>query len=159
MLKFLEFDVIKDMECTLQGGIWGGRNIASQNKGRIPGLDGKTLIFTVPSLTITFSDTVGEGLTPQEIVMQIVTADHSIVPFWRDQNLHMVRAAWEGAGITLSWSGTANPIFGFSSATETAGTYYNGPSGELPRVLETNNKSRLDGYYALVEIANPARPR
>ena len=151
MLAIYEFDVLKDMELFLQGGISGGKDVRNQQGGVIFGLHNRTLIFTTPVATVTFADPTGAGLTTQQVTAQIVAASATLRSFWREGRLHLLRTPGTNAAVVLSAAGTANSLFGFSNSAAATGTYYNGPSGATPRVVETNNKSRLDGYYVIVE--------
>lgn len=150
MIKIYEFDVLKDMEVFLQGGITGGRRVVD-GSGRIQGLHGLTLIFLAPACTVTFSDPTGEGLKLSDIQDQISAVSAVIQASWRDQFLTLMRTP-ATANVSLDKDGTANAVFGFSSNKDTTGTYFNGPTGSAPKFLETNNKTRLDGYYVVVEV-------
>lgn len=150
-LKIYEFDTVKDMEFFLRGGVTGGRQVVNQF-GRVHGLDGLTLIFVSPSGTVTFSDPTGAGLTFAEIADQITTAIGTLSVNWLDGSLHLVLTS-PSAAVTVDKDGTANTVFGFSKKKDHAGQVFNGPAGAVPRLVETNNKSRLDGYYAIVEVS------
>jgi hypothetical protein len=149
-LHTYEFDNLKDMEFFLQGGVSGGKEVVTQN-GRIYGLNGSTLIFTLPAGTVQFSDVLEQGLTFQQISQQIAAVLPALATFWRDKYIHILQKAL-GGGISLSKSGTANPFFGFSSATDAIGTLFNGPSGATPRYIDSSGKARLEGYYVVVEF-------
>jgi hypothetical protein len=148
-LKIYEFDTVKEMEFFLRGGITGGK-VAHKN-GRIHGLHGRTLVLTAPAATVTFADPTGAGLTLAEVATQIHAVAAAVSVNWLSGALGLVMTT-PTAAVVLSASGTANTIFGFSNSTSNTGRYFNGPAGTTPRLVETNNKSRLDGYYAVVEV-------
>ena len=150
MLYIYERDTLKDVEFLLQGGVTGGRVTVNQ-RGTTPGLSGTTLIFLSPAVTVTFSDTSGVGLNPQDIVNQIVAVNSTIVPFWRGGCLNLLLTPAAASNVAVSHAGTANPIFGFSSATDNVGVFYAGPTGLIPRLVPVDPKARLDGYYVVVE--------
>lgn len=149
-LKIYEFDTVRDMEFFLRGGVSGGRQVVNQ-QGRIHGLDGKTLVFNNPSGTVTFADTTGAGLTFAEVATQITAVVSTVVINWRDGALHLVLST-AATAVSIDKDGTANKVFGFSSDADHVGQVFGGPTGNTPRLVETNNKSRLDGYYAVVEV-------
>lgn len=149
-LKTYEFDNVKDMERFLQGWISGGKNVVN-GSGRIMGLHNKTLIFTTPAGTVTFSDASGDGLTLKEVSDQITAAIASLSVSWKDGWISIHKTDMSD-GVTLSKNGTANTAFGFSTAKDNVGLIYNGPTGATPRLVESNVKARRDGYYVIVEV-------
>lgn len=149
-LKIFEFDTAKEMEFFFQGGVRGGRQVTNQS-GRVFGLHGKTLILTSPAATVTFSDATGAGLSFDAIADQIRTAAPTVSTFWRDGTMHL-QLTTPTAAVTVDKDGTANAVFGFSSAKDHAGLYVNGPAGVVPHIVETGTKPRFDGYYAVVEV-------
>lgn len=149
-LKVYEFDTTKEMEFFLQGGVRGGKVVVNQ-WGRLYGLHGKTLIFTTPAATITFSDPTGAGLTYEAISDQIRATATTLFVFWRDKIMH-IQMATPTAAVVVDKDGTANSTFGFSGAKDHAGQYFTGPSGSVPRLIETGVKPRRDGFYVIVEV-------
>lgn len=147
-LTFKQFGSIEEMELFLRGGISGGKQIASSS-GVVLGLHGKTLIFAAPVGTVTFSDPSGDGLTLSEIAQQIA-AVVTVASQFRGGSLSLVQPT-PTTGVSLSKSGTANKFFGFSGATDSVGTVVNGPSGAVPRLLQTLPKAQNDGFYAVLE--------
>lgn len=77
-------------------------------------VNGLTLIFTVPVVTVTFA----ADLTSVQIVAAILAANAATgAHLWKvDANGGMVLALWnDAAPVTLADTGTANSYFGFST--------------------------------------------
>jgi len=159
MRKTLHAGSLRELEHALNGGIIGGKQVVD-GYGLVHGLHGKTLIFTTPLGTTTFDDPTGAGLTYQQIDDQIkATGDPGPFPLAGllakvvDRSLWIVELVPTN-GIVMTGAGTANPIFGFGSATVT-GVVYAAPDGSAPKLLSDNahGKPTADGYYILVETA------
>lgn len=149
MPSLYSFDTVEDVNFFLHGGVSGGP-MTLQQGGTVPNLNLATLIFLAPAVTVTFTDTSGVGLTAAQIAGQIVAAAPAIVPSFRN-NVWRFSAPSTGAGVQVSKTGTANPIFGFSDSLNTVGKFYNSFLGAVPRLLEVGSKARLDGYFVVVE--------
>lgn len=147
MLKVLSVTSMEEMQDLLQGTLVGGSTGAGA--GRLYDLHGKTLVFTAPAATVTLSDPTAAGLRLQDIVAQVNAATAALTASLRRDSLAFTAVS---GGITLAKTGTANSALRFSSATASAALRYNPPSGAAPRLVETNNKSTLDGYYVIVEV-------
>jgi hypothetical protein len=97
------------------------------------GLDGKTLVFTTPSATVTFSDPTGAGLSISEIADQIqteLTSTYAVTIM--NRAIHIVKVA--PAAIVLGGAGTANTMLGFPAAG-VASVKYAAPDGVAPRLV------------------------
>lgn len=97
------------------------------------GLDGKTLVFTTPAVTVTFSDTTHKGLLISEVVAQIQAAlggGYVVGAF--ERRLRIEKAA--PGVLVLAGTGTANAKLGFQSITTTS-IKYAAPDGAAPRFV------------------------
>ena len=153
MIKILTFGDLRRVDFVLNGGISGGKKVISAG-GKVVRLHGKTLIFTTPAGTVTFSDPGGAGLSMAEIIAAIVGAAGlgGLNPSFIDGYLN-IREATPSAGVVLAGTGTANAAFGFGKSTVT-GTVYNPYDGAAPRLLMGPfARAQMDGYYAVVEPA------
>jgi len=152
MLKILQFDTLQAVEHGINGGVIGGAIVVGPD-GKILGLDGKTLIFTTPAGTVTFSDKSGQGHTPAEVIAEIKAVHATLQPKFIKRQLWIIETT-PTSGIVITGAGTANPIFGFGNVTVT-GIVYNPPDGAAPRVISDNahGKATADGYYIIVEPA------
>jgi len=152
MLKILQFSALQEAEHVINGGIIGGRELVVI-EGKVYGLDGKTLIFTTPAGTVTFSDKVGAGHTLAEVIAEIKAVHAGLQPKFVKKSLWVIETTPTN-GVVITGAGTANPVFGFGAVTVT-GTVYDVPGGTPPRLISDNfhGKATVDGYYILVEPA------
>lgn len=148
-LHFFRFENSADVEHFLNGGITGGKEVV--RGGNVLGLDGLTLVFNAPAGTVTFSDPSGAGLSPQEIKTEVETTIATLKVTFKDGRIRFIHAALSSA-VNLDLTGTANTLFGFSDATDTAGTRFNPFDGVAPRVLATEANPNADGWAILVEL-------
>jgi hypothetical protein len=149
-LNTYEFDTVSEMSFFLRGGISGGARVFGP-AARIQNLNGATLIFLKPVAgTVTFVDTTGDGLTAPAVASQITSVMTGLSVLWKNQCLSLVEIV-PIAGVSLSKSGTANTVFGFTTASNTGNVAFNGPTGDTPRFIECGSKPRLDGLYVVVE--------
>jgi len=152
MIKILQFGDLRRFDFVVNGGIAGGKKVTNAN-GKVLGLHGKTLIFTTPGGTATFSDAGGTGLSPADIIAEIVGSGglSGLQPSFIDGYLNVIEAT-PSAGVVLAGTGTANASFGFGKAAVT-GLVYNPYDGAAPRVLMgPNARAQMDGYYTVVEL-------
>lgn len=108
--KFAELSTVNNL---LRGGIRGGRII----KQGVYGLDGETLVFTSPAVTVTFATTLpGEQqvLSRKEILDQI-NAVVGLVGWAKFVDNQLVIVDPAGAVAVVLSSGTALAAFGFAS--------------------------------------------
>jgi len=109
------------------------------------GLHGKTLIFTTPATTVTFSDATQAGLSISAIALQIQTAlTASHVVSAQERRLRIEKAT--PGVIVLSGTGTANALLGFGNTTTTT-VKYAAPDGVAPRFI---SMVQADGQAFLV---------
>jgi len=153
MLKILQFGNLRRVGFVLNGGIAGGKRVINSG-GKVLGLNGKTLIFTTPAGTVTFSDTGGTGLSMADIIAEIVGTGglSGLKPGFSDGYLNVIETTPTN-GVVLAGTGTANAAFGFGKSTVT-GLVYDPPGGSAPRMVGgIQVRAQLDGYYVLVEPA------
>jgi hypothetical protein len=142
--KFLRLD---DVQFFLNGAIVGGSFNRSGVSGiggtpmplGLVGLIGKTLVFTAPAITVTFTtaDGVGGSAEPgvgtnpdkytlffKDIKLQIEAAAATLLVIADgDQKLIIVEKT-PTSGVTLNKTGTANSVLGFDNQNPTAGKVY-----------------------------------
>ncbi len=148
--KTFSFGSTAALDRFLNGATIGGANLLKYKnyaQGRIQGLDGLTL--DIDGSTVTFVDTPAVGLTFAEIKAAIEAATTDVDVSWEDGALVLFKVG----GLVVAETGTANPIFGFSSATPTSGTVYAGPEGAAPRWVTINGGPRMDSYFCVTEQA------
>lgn len=98
------------------------------------GLHNKTLVFTTPGTTVTFSDATGAGLSIKQIADQIqtaLTATHVVTVVGRRIRIEKATAGT----IVLAGSGTATTQLGFGSGVTVTTTKYAAPDGAAPRFV------------------------
>ena len=150
-LRLRSFQNLPEIDLFIRGGIRGGRALVKA----IYNLHGKTLIFTTPSVTVTFSDPTGEGLGPATVVAQIKAAAASLSPTLLD-NCLSVEEVSPSAGVVLSKTGTANTLLGFSydtSGVAATGVVLAAPGGTAPALVSIGRKATGDGYVVVVDEA------
>lgn len=120
----------------LQGGILGG-SIKSVNgvAKKYYGLTGKTLIFTAPLGTVTFTAIAGQDYhTPQDVKAQ-VEAQVITLKVTFPESYIAVNLVVPAIGVNLNSTGTANQLLGFSVNKITKGVFYNAPGGGVPELI------------------------
>lgn len=142
--QFIEASTLQGLELIINGGVLGGTKLVGVS-GKVQSLHGLTLI--VNTVTVTFSDPTGVGLTYQ----QIKTAIEAVVTGAAVRFIDGQLAIEHATGVTVGAAGTANSIFGFPAAN-VVGTVYAPPDGSAPRVLSVGASPRMDSYYAHVEV-------
>ena len=143
--RFIETVTLEQLAFVINGGVMGGVPVVTV-AGRVMDLHGLTLI--VRSITVTFSDPTGQGLTYAQVKSAIETlVSGSTVQFF-DGHLAISHAS----GVTVGATGTANAKFGFPKKN-VVGVVYNPPDGSIPRVINVGGGARGDSYYAHVEVA------
>lgn len=143
-LKVMNFSKPYEMELALTGGVQGGRSVVSIER-KIQGLHGLTLL--VNAATVTFSDPTGTGLTLAQVKQAIDTAA-SVTSTYVDGKLTLRRTG----AVTVLKTGTANPIFGFSTDADTVGVVYAPPTGSAPRLLFITPSPSSDSLVVTVEV-------
>ena len=137
---------LQNVNRLLRGGIIGGRTI----KSGLFRLDGTTLVFTTPSVTVTFvtspaSPEISLGLS--EILTQINAAlGAGFAKFFEGRLL--VQNPTAVAPIVLA-SGTALAAFGFD-ANGATGVVYNEPGGVAPALVSIGLTSLSSSTYVVV---------
>jgi hypothetical protein len=142
--RFIEASTLQSLEFILNGGVVGGVNVVNIS-GRMMDLHGKTLI--VNSVTVTFSDPTGQGLTYQQVKLAIEAVVAGTTVSFVDGRLAIRHAT----GVTVGGLGTANAVFGFPKV-DTVGVVYAPPDGTAPRVLSIGAGAKGDSYYAHLEV-------
>jgi hypothetical protein len=126
-----------DAQLLLRGGLQGGPLAEAApvvSPTIIYGLHNKTLIFTTPGVTVTFSDATGAGLNISQVVAQIQAALTAAYVVRATARSIQIEAATPGVIVMLG-TGTANPQLGFGDITQTT-IKYNAPSGAAPRLIQ-----------------------
>lgn len=131
--RLRKFGSHTDLELFLRGGIAGGP-LGDGSPGSLLffGLNGKTLIFTTPSTTVTFSDAPGAGLQIAAIIAAIQTTLTATYTVGVTGRRIQISKADGSANVVLGSAGTANAALGFGPAGA-AGTKYAPPDGTAPR--------------------------
>jgi hypothetical protein len=133
--RFADLDTLNVF---LRGGIIGGtdfRPTATTQNSPVYGIAGKTLIFTTPAITVTFT-TPGsgaqEGLTLKAILTQITAAlgGNYIARAFQGRITIIDKTA--AAIVALNKTGTANAMLGFDTALVTTGKIYAAPGNAAP---------------------------
>lgn len=131
-----------EAELFMQGGVPAAKDL----RGKPLFLHGLTLITTGAFVgTITFVSTPASVQVPisaQEVLSQIDTQSGSALKagLTREGHLYLIDAGVPTVAVSITGTGTANPILGFPSATS-AGKVYAPPSGVAPRVLSVSPSS------------------
>lgn len=135
-----DLDVLNNL---LKGGLIGGNDLG---KKAIFNLDGKTLKFTAPSVTVTFdTDPEGaqQGLTLKQIVAQINAASAGLASAYQGR----LRLQRSSGVVTLS-NGTANSILGFKD--NQTGVVYAAPGGSAPALVSVDSMQNVGGGFLVV---------
>lgn len=146
---FIEAPTLRALRAILNGGVMGSNDLtASKNyqRGKLFGLHGLTLL--IGSDTVTFSDSTNAGLTLAEVKAAIEAGASGVVAVFEERRLALLASA----AITVGEVGTANPVFGFNTTSDTVGTLFGFFDDAAPRVLEVGAGARADGFYAYVEM-------
>lgn len=147
-LKVRKIAEIEELNTFLRGGIIGGRDI---RRGILGLIDGKTLVFLAPAVTITFATTPsGEqvGLTVKEILTQLNTG--ALTGFAKiDSAGRVVIEDPAGAtAVVLDVSvSTGEGLFGFGGAVDHAGTVYGTPGSGAPELVSVDSDGLGSGTY------------
>lgn len=144
---------ITRVNALLRGGIFGSVDL---RKGLVYGLHGKTLIFTAPAATVTFTtpnSSAQDGLTLSAILEQIndVAALDGWVKAYEGALLAVDPAG--STAVVLDKDGTANTIFGFQKNVDTAGVVYAAPGGAAPALVSVDPIQYADLYVVTTEEA------
>ena len=137
---------LAEVNALLRGGLIGGIDLRKSTYN----LDGKTLIFTTPAVTVTF-DTNPEGAQQPLSLKQILTQINATVGLVGWANAIEGRLKFEdpnaAAGIAMG-NGTANAILGFKDKQE--GTVYGAPGGSAPALVSVDALQNVGGGYLMV---------
>ena len=149
------FSDIDTVNVFLRGGIIGGKDFrptATTQNSPVYGIAGKTLIFTTPNATVTFT-TPGsaqqEGLDLKAILAQITTAlgGNYIARAFQGRIAIIDKTA--AVIVNLNSTGTANAMLGFDAALPTVGKIYAAPGNAAPALVSFGPES-LTGISYLV---------
>jgi hypothetical protein len=155
MVQYIkQFQDVNEFADLVNGAIRSGGTSQVSPAEKMFGLHGLTLIFTTPTLTITFSDATNAGLSMTDIVTQIAaagTAPNKVVPKLRGQRVLALWNTVDGNNVVLANTGTANTLFGFSTTVATSGKVYAPFNGTKPRWLDFSISQGLDRYTLIVE--------
>jgi hypothetical protein len=150
--RFADLDTINVF---LRGGIIGGKDFrptATTQNSPVYGIAGKTLIFTTPNATVTFT-TPGsaqqEGLDLKAILAQITTAlggNYSARAF---QGRIAIIDKTAAVIVSLNSTGTANAMLGFDSSPATVGKIYAAPGNAAPALVSIASESLSGNSYVV----------
>lgn len=149
-LNFRKFNTVDEVSTFLKGHLIGGVDV----KGRQLFVHGLTLIFTTPSATVTFAATVASAqnpLTLQQVKTQIEAQAAGVTAKFNRGRLELF-ATTPGA-IGLDKDGTANAIFGFTSAADMAAAPYNVPGGAAPALVQIIPDNGSNAYMVVTNDA------
>lgn len=151
-LRIREFSSLSEVEFFLRGGVRGGP--VKLESGLIQKLHGKTFN---PGSLVTFDETAGAaglhgGLTVAEVISQITAANAGLLVRYAERGFYLVESS-PSSGVTVSKDGTANPLLGFSSSTDSSNVVYAAPSDAAPRIVFITGKVTSDGYVVTVDEA------
>lgn len=149
MQRVLMFQSHWEFEDLVNGAICTGAMPPSRVAGRYLGLHGLTLVFTAPSLTVTFSDPSGAGLSIADICAAIATAGLKVQSRFGDRI--SIYHLTDGTAVALASTGTANKLLGFSTAADTSGKVYAPPTGAKPRWTSISSGVDMGKYLLTVE--------
>jgi hypothetical protein len=150
--KFADLDTINVF---LRGGIIGGKDFrptATTQNSPVYGIAGKTLIFTTPSATVTFT-TPGsaqqEGLDLKAILAQITAAlgGNYIARAFQGRIAIIDKTA--AVIVSLNSTGTANAMLGFDSSPATVGKIYAAPGNAAPALVSIASESLSGNSYVV----------
>jgi len=147
-LKLHQFGTVADVSAFLRGDISGG-TIPST----IWGLDGLTLEFTTPLITVTFAmilNSARNALTLPEIAAQVTAGLGAGYEARIFENRLVVAATAPSAGIVLAGTGTANTHVGFNPAGA-AGVTYGAPDGVAPRLISLSQPAGSNSFLVVTE--------
>ncbi len=144
MLKLREIEGQDWLNLWMSGGVRAGKNLLEP----IWDLDGKTLVFSVPSAaTVTFAAVSGKPMAASEIVSQISAQAPDVAPYLRDGRLILSSST----GVTIEGGGTANAALGLPPGGVSAAPY-NPPDGVAPRVLSVDpSPSAVNSFHVWTE--------
>jgi hypothetical protein len=137
------------MDFFLNGGLLGGTDLRKSlvTKGRLQGLDGKTLVIN--GETVTFADPTRAGLTLGEVKTAIEAGTTGVEVVWTDGRLGLANAT----SVTVGSTGTANSIFGFSSTVDSVNQPYNLPGGAAPAIVAISGSPTGDSISVVLDVA------
>ena len=143
-LKLRKFPNLEEAEFFLTGGIIGG----CKTVGGLPGLIGKTMTFTAPSLAVTFAagaDVQGGTLTFKEIKTQIEAVITGVVvrSFGPDGAIGLIESTPTNGVALTSSDEVAKRLLGFPQAAAATGKVYKTPT--------TNTSPCLVAMYSDVQ--------
>lgn len=114
---------LPELNAFLAGSIGAGTKLTQPENGAALYLHGKTLIFSTPSVTVTFVASPANGqipLTIPTLLSQIDTqTSHAVKGGLSGGRLTLVLAA--GGTLVLTKDGTANPLLGFDTSKDMTG--------------------------------------
>lgn len=144
--RLRKFRTIDEVQSFLNGGVSSGSKVTqvqgppSNQAPGITGLVGKTLILAGPGPagTVTFVASSGSNPDPNtllfsDIKAQIEAAVVTVKVNVFDGYLTVIEAT-PTSGVTVSKTGTANPLLGFDTANNTVGKFYLPAAAATPPV-------------------------
>ncbi len=153
-LKFIKFQSHDDASLFFAGAISVPKGFPGND--RFVGLNGLTLTFSAPAVTVTFVDG-GAGLTLQQVQAQIRAAGGGTALKAQrvGERLYIVQQAPSASVVLNLTTSTAKAFFGWDAAVtgNHSGRYYNPPGGTAPRVLSFQPGPQGDSLVILTEEA------
>lgn len=132
----------------------GGINLPFPVDGvtKVYGLHDLTLVFTSPSVTVTFSDATNAGLLTKDILDAINAAGSSELKATVRDKIMYIGAASGAADTELDCaSSTAAAKLGFPTTGSVAGQVYDAPGGVTPTLISVSSTGLMDGLILVTK--------
>lgn len=144
-LLIRQLDSIEDINVFLRGGIQGRVKLGKD----LFDLNGKTLIFTGPAVTVTFATTPAAAQVPLSVSAMLGQLNTQLTGNYvaRIVRGRLVVVDSTGALATvLANTGTANAALGFVTDVATTGVVYAPASGAAPRLISIDPLATSAAY-------------
>jgi hypothetical protein len=136
MIVILKYATLAEANYKLKGGLIGGKATSSPFEGLV----GRTLTFSNPSGTCTFTQPSGKPLGQlrfADVKQQLEAAIADLVVSTVNDMIAF-HAASTGMPVSLSAADEpARTVLGFANNADLSGYYLNPPNGIVPRLIET----------------------
>jgi hypothetical protein len=147
-LKVKKFPSIDELNAFMSGILSGGS--ALNDKGRLQGglfLHGKTLIFSAPVATVTFTATPAGTQVPITVadVLAQIAAGAAGVTAGLTSTGRLTLKLTAGGTITLAGNGTANAELGFGNVAA-SGIPLTAPGGATPTFVAIDSEGASNSY-------------
>jgi hypothetical protein len=152
MIVARKFGTLEELEIFMQAGIVGGLDLFKKSAGpggqEVWGLDGKTIVFTTPSATVTLdTDPEGSYLSIQDIISQIDTqTSNAVKPRLFRGRLVLIEGTPTN-GLVVTGASTALDLLGFDKGGFTT-KLLNSDGSTTPYIISLQQTH--DNYFFLV---------